>query len=63
MYVPRFRKEEAAAIRKQVKKSGEVVLYSWQPGTLAQHVRAGNVTHAAIPETLVRRFGLHRGGK
>ena len=45
------------------KKSEAVVLYSWQPGTLAQHVRAGNVTHAAIPETLVRRFGLHRGGK
>jgi adenine-specific DNA-methyltransferase len=63
MYLPRFRKEEAALLRKQVKRSGTVVLYSWQPRTVAQHLRAGHVTHLAIPETLARRFGLGQGGK
>ena len=33
-----------------------VVIDSWQPETLRQHIRAGNVQHEAIPESLARRF-------
>ncbi len=63
MYLPRFRREGAPLLRKQAKQSAAVVLYSWQPRAVAQHLRAGHVTHLAIPETLARRFGLGRGGK
>ena len=62
-YVPRFRREEAVALRAAMKRSRSVALYSWQPRALAQHVRAAHVTHLPIPETLARRFGLHQGGK
>ena len=62
-YVPRFRREDAPALRKAMKRSAAVALYSWQPRALAQHVRAGHVSHLPIPETLARRFGLHHGGK
>ncbi len=63
MYLPRFRREDASLLRKQVKRSAAVALYSWQPRTVAQHLRAAHVTHLAIPETLARRFGLSQGGK
>lgn len=63
MYLPRFRRDEAPLLRKQVKQSAAVVLYSWQPRTVAQHLRAAHVTHLPIPETVVRRFGLGQGGK
>lgn len=62
-YVPRFRREDAPALREAVKRSASVALYSWQPQALRQHVRAGQVTHLPIPETLARRFGLHHGAK
>lgn len=34
-------------IRKAVKESAAVVLYSWQPETLNQHIRADHVQHEA----------------
>jgi adenine-specific DNA-methyltransferase len=61
-YVPRFRREDAPALRRKVKEAGAVALYSWQPQVVRQHVRAGHVTHLPIPETLARRFGLNLGG-
>ena len=63
MYLPRFRREDASLLRKQVKRSASVALYSWQPRAVAQHLRAAHVTHLAIPETLARRFGLGQGGR
>ncbi len=62
-YVPRFHKADAPALRKAVKNSSAVTLYSWQPQFVKQHVRAPHVTHLPIPETLALRFGLHKGGK
>ena len=62
-YVPRFRREDAPALRNAMKRSAAVALYSWQPQALRQHVRAGHVSHLPIPETLARRFGLHHGGQ
>lgn len=58
VYVPRFDKACVPALRKAVKQCGSVVIYSWQPETLRQHIRAGHVQHEAIPESLARRFGL-----
>ena len=59
--LPRFRREDVPLLRKQVKRSAAVALYSWQPRAVAQHLRATHVSHLPIPETLARRFGL--GGK
>ncbi|SPP66631.1 site-specific DNA-methyltransferase [Nitrospira lenta] len=57
-YVPRFTKVMVPALRKAVNSSAAVVLYSWQPETLRQYIRAGHVQHEAIPESLARRFGM-----
>jgi adenine-specific DNA-methyltransferase len=58
MYVPRFRKADAAALRKQVAESAAVILYSWQSELIRQHVRAEHVQFEHLPESLSRRFGL-----
>jgi adenine-specific DNA-methyltransferase len=57
-YVPRFTAALVPALRKAVKDTAAAVLYSWQPETLRQHIRAAHVQHEAIPESLARRFGM-----
>jgi adenine-specific DNA-methyltransferase len=57
-YVPRFTASLVPGLRKAVGRADAVTLYSWQPELVRQYVRAANVQHAAIPETLVRKFGL-----
>lgn len=59
IYVPRFSKTLLPALREAVKDCAAAVIYSWQPETLRLHIRAGNVQHEAIPESLARRFGLN----
>ena len=58
-YVPRFRGDMAAALRRKVKESASVAFYSWQPQTLKQHIRDSHVSHFPISDTLTRRFGLN----
>jgi adenine-specific DNA-methyltransferase len=58
-YVPRFRGDMAAALRRKVKESASVAFYSWQPQTLKQHVRDSHVAHLSVSDTLTRRFGLN----
>lgn len=58
IYIPRFSKAMVPALRNAVKDFSGVVIYSWQPETLRQHIRAGHVQHEAIPEGLARRFGM-----
>lgn len=58
VYVPRFTEELVSALRKAVKDSAAVTIYSWQPETLSQYIRDGHVQHEAIPESLARRFGM-----
>lgn len=58
VYVPRFSRELGAVLKKGLKPFTAVVLYSWQPDMLAQHVRTGNIQFEAIPESLERRFGM-----
>jgi adenine-specific DNA-methyltransferase len=57
-YVPRFRKEDLKALRQRVDAANTVVIYSWQPGMLRQHLRRPLVTHEALPAGLSRPFGL-----
>ena len=42
----------------KLKESTSVVVYSWQPETLAQYIRGDHVIHQHVSETLMRRFGL-----
>jgi adenine-specific DNA-methyltransferase len=58
LYVPRFRRRDVAAIRKQARQSAAVTLYSWQPGLLRQYVPDAHVQHEPIPASLARRFGV-----
>lgn len=58
VYVPRFSEEVARALKTAVKDFKAVCVYSWQPETLAQHVRSGKIQFEAIPESLARKFGM-----
>ena len=58
VYVPRFTAAFLPTLRKAVADCSAVTLYSWQPETLRQHIRAAHVQHEAIPESLCRRFGM-----
>lgn len=58
VYVPRFAKKILPALREAVEAATAVIVYSWQPETLRQHLPALHVQHEAIPEGLARRFGL-----
>ncbi len=57
-YVPRFTPGMVAALRKRCAEVEAVTLYSWQPQTLRQHLRASHVFHLPVADTLTRRFGL-----
>jgi len=58
IYVPSFEKELIPGLRETVNRYSSVIVYSWQPGLLRQHLRSSHVQHEAIPESLLRRFGL-----
>jgi adenine-specific DNA-methyltransferase len=58
IYVPRFSRALVPGLREVVKGCAAVVIYSWQPEALRQHVRGVHVQHEAIPESLARRFGM-----
>jgi len=58
LYVPQFVRADAPALRKQVRQSGAVILYSWQSELIKQHVRAGHVQFEHLPAAFSRRFGL-----
>jgi len=58
IYVPSFEKELIPSLREAVNRHASVIVYSWQPGLLRQHLRSPHVQHEAIPEALLRRFGL-----
>jgi hypothetical protein len=45
-----------------VRTAEAVVLYSWQPDFVRQHIRAAHISHQPIPEVLARRFGLFLSG-
>ena len=61
-YLPRFTREQAPELRRMVRTAEAVVLYSWQPDFVRQHIRAAHISHQPIPEGLARRFGLFLSG-
>jgi adenine-specific DNA-methyltransferase len=58
IYVTRFRESNLPALRNHIARGRAVLLYSWQPELLRQHLRASHVDFQHIPETLARRFRL-----
>lgn len=59
LYVPRFRKKDAAALRKAIHSSRAVIVYSWQPELIRREARGEvHVQIEAVPESLARRFGM-----
>lgn len=58
-YIPRFRRNDVSILRKKVKEAEEVIVYSWQPQTLRQHIGDEHVSHCHVSEILTRRFGLN----
>lgn len=59
VYVPRFDKRIVETLRQRCAAAGEVVLYSWQPQTLRQHLRSSHISHLSVADTLTRRFRLN----
>jgi len=59
VYVPRFDKRIVETLRQRCASAGEVVLYSWQPQTLRQHLRSSHISHLPVADTLTRRFRLN----
>ncbi len=57
-YLPRFKRDQVPELRRMARTAETVVLYSWQPDFVRQHVRDTQVSHQPIPEVLARRFGL-----
>jgi adenine-specific DNA-methyltransferase len=57
-YVPRFTEKLLPALRAAIKGTGAVTIYSWQPELLRQRVRSPRAQHEAIPESLIRKFGM-----
>ncbi len=59
VYVPRFDQRIVETLRQRCAAAGEVVLYSWQPQTLRQHLRSSHIAHQPVADTLTRRFRLN----
>jgi adenine-specific DNA-methyltransferase len=59
IYLPLFRRSHGAALRKAVKESRSVIIYSWQPEIVRQQLHTEpHVQVQAVPENLARRFGI-----
>jgi adenine-specific DNA-methyltransferase len=57
-YVPQFSRDCLQPIQQALTRSRALILYSWEPELLRQHVQAEHVQIEHIPESLARRFGL-----
>jgi adenine-specific DNA-methyltransferase len=59
IYLPRFRRADAGALRRAVKESRSVIVYSWQPEVVRQQLHSeAHVQVEPVPESLARRFGM-----
>jgi hypothetical protein len=41
-----------------IAEARSVIVYSWQPELLRQHLPGGHIQHEGMPEAFARRFGL-----
>jgi adenine-specific DNA-methyltransferase len=59
IYLPRFRRAHANALRKAVESARAVIVYSWQPELIREQLLGQeHVQVEAVPESLARRFGM-----
>ena len=58
VYVPRFRRSDAEALRLRLDDADSAVVFSWQPEVLRQQLPGSHVQHESAPEFLSRKFGL-----
>ena len=58
VYVPRFRRAEAEALRQRLDASASAAVFSWQPDALRQYVPGSHVQHESAAEYLARKFTL-----
>jgi hypothetical protein len=58
VYVPRFRAEEADALRRRLDAATAALVFSWQPDALRQRVPGSHVQHESVAEYLARKFGV-----
>jgi adenine-specific DNA-methyltransferase len=59
-YVPRFSETFLPALRKAIRATESVTIYSWQTEFLRQSIRSPRAQHEPIPDALARKFGLRR---
>lgn len=58
VYVPRFSRKHLSALETMIAEARSVIVYSWQPELLRQHLPGGHIQHEGMPEAFARRFGL-----
>jgi adenine-specific DNA-methyltransferase len=58
VYVPRFSRKHLSALQTMIAEARSVIVYSWQPELLRQHLPGGHIQHEGMPEAFARRFGL-----
>lgn len=58
LYVPKLSETLIAHLKQAIEDAGTVMIYSWQPGWLHQHIEDERASFQAIPQFLVNRFGL-----
>lgn len=58
VYMPRFSRKHLSALETMIAEARSVIVYSWQPELLRQHLPGGHIQHEGMPEAFARRFGL-----
>ncbi|BBL74443.1 site-specific DNA-methyltransferase [Methylomagnum ishizawai] len=58
LYVPKLSAAVVELVKQAIVTHGSAVVYSWQPGMLAQYLEDERASLQPIPQFLVNRFGL-----
>jgi adenine-specific DNA-methyltransferase len=58
VYVPRFRVQDAAALRQCTDAVASATICSWQPDVLRQHLPGAHIAHESAAGYLARKFGV-----
>ena len=63
IYLPKVSDAMLKALQTAINGTGQAVVYSWQPGLLAQRLTDPRVSFEPIPAFLVNRFGTRSSAK
>jgi adenine-specific DNA-methyltransferase len=58
IYLPRFRAQDVAALRRATDACASATIFSWQPDTLRQHLPGVHIEHESAAAYLARKFTL-----